>query len=58
MTVFVAPITVAFFTGFFESQRVGFGSILILLLAGVVMMAFVKEERAEPVFEERVAEGR
>ena len=47
VTAFVAPLMVAFFTGFFESQRVGFGSILILLLAGVVMMAFVKEERAE-----------
>ena len=43
---------VAFFTGFFDSQRIGFGSILILLGAGVVMMAFVKEERAEPLEEQ------
>ena len=47
VTAFVAPIMVAFFTGFFDSQRVGFGSILILLGAGVALMAFVKEERAE-----------
>ena len=52
VTAFVAPIMVAFFTGFFESQRVGFGSILILLAAGVALMIFVKEERAEALPEE------
>ena len=49
VTTFVAPIMVAFFTGFFESQRVGFGSVLILLGAGVAVMLFVKEERAVPI---------
>ena len=52
VTAFVAPIMVAFFTGFFDSQRIGFGSILILLGAGVALMVFVKEERAETLPEE------
>ena len=47
VTVFIAPIMVAFATGFFESQRVGFASVLILLGIGVVMMFFVKETRAD-----------
>ena len=52
LTPFVAPIMVVFFTGFFERQRVGFGSILILLGAGAALMAFVKEERAQALGEE------
>ena len=47
VTVFIAPIMVAFATGFFQSQRIGFASILILLGIGVVLMFFVKEERAK-----------
>jgi UMF1 family MFS transporter len=46
VTTFIAPIVVAFFTGFFDSQRVGFGSILLLLGSGYLMMFWVKEERA------------
>jgi len=42
---------VAAFTGYFASQRVGFASVLILLGLGVVLMLFVKEERAAPVAE-------
>ena len=57
VTTFVAPIMVAFFTGFFESQRVGFGSILILLAAGLALMVFVKEERAEPLADDGSARG-
>jgi UMF1 family MFS transporter len=48
VTTFIAPIVVAFFTGFFDSQRVGFGSILLLLGGGYLMMFWVKEERAAP----------
>ena len=52
VTTFIAPIMVAFFTGFFDSQRIGFGSVLILLAVGVALMLFVKEERAAPIAEE------
>jgi UMF1 family MFS transporter len=48
VTTFVAPILVAFCTGYFESQRAGFASILVLLGSGLALMAFVKEERAAP----------
>ena len=48
VTVFVAPILVAFCTGLFESQRIGFASVLLLLGVGVALMFFVKEERTEP----------
>ena len=51
VTTFIAPIMVAAFTGYFASQRVGFASVLILLGLGVVLMLFVKEERAAPVAE-------
>ena len=43
---------VAAFTGYFASQRVGFASVLILLGLGVVLMLFVKEERAVAVAED------
>ena len=55
VTTFIAPIMVAFATGFFNSQRIGFGSVLILLAIGVALMLFVKEERAAPIAEERTA---
>lgn len=48
VTTFIAPIVVAFATDVFDSQRVGFGSILLLLVGGLVMMGWVKEERAAP----------
>jgi len=48
VTTFIAPILVAFCTGFFESQRAGFASILVLLGGGLALMAFVREERAHP----------
>jgi len=53
VTTFIAPILVAFCTGFFESQRAGFASILILLIGGLVMMFWVKEERSESASELR-----
>jgi UMF1 family MFS transporter len=46
VTTFIAPIMVAFFTGWYASQRAGMASILVLLGAGLAMMAFVKEERS------------
>jgi len=48
VTTFIAPIMVAFVTGYFQSQRAGFASIVILLVTGFVMMFFVKEERTQP----------
>ena len=49
VTAFIGPIIVAFFTGMFASQRVGFGSVLLLLAIGTLLMLFVKEERAKSV---------
>ena len=56
-TAFVAPLMVAFATGLFDSQRVGFASVLILLGIGVVMMLFVKEERAVSISEAGAESG-
>ena len=44
----MGPLMVAFVTDFFDSQRIGFGSMLALLGVGVVLMLFVKEERTQP----------
>jgi len=46
-TAFVAPILVGFSTDIFDSQRAGFGSILLLLIAGLIVMLYVREERSE-----------
>ena len=48
VTAFMGPLMVAFVTDFFDSQRIGFGSILALLAIGVALMFFVKEERTQP----------
>ena len=48
VTAALGPFLVALATGWFDSQRVGFGSILILLVLGVALMLFVKEERTQP----------
>jgi UMF1 family MFS transporter len=42
----IGSFTVRWFTEAFHSQRIGFASILIFLLAGLVLMTFVREERA------------
>ncbi len=47
VTAFVASLLVAFTTDWFSSQRAGFASILVLLVGGLVMMLWVKEERTE-----------
>ena len=48
VTTFIAPILVAFMTGYYHSQRAGMASILLLLGGGLAIMAFVKEERSAP----------
>jgi UMF1 family MFS transporter len=42
----IGSFTVRWFTDAFHSQRIGFASILIFLLLGLVGMLFVREERA------------
>jgi UMF1 family MFS transporter len=46
-TAFLGPAVVGFTTSFFQSQRVGFASVLLLLGVGLGLVLFVKEERAE-----------
>lgn len=41
-TAWLAPLCVEVFTSTYQSQRVGFGSIGILLIAGFLLVAFVK----------------
>lgn len=41
-TAWLAPLLVERFTGAYQSLRIGFGSIAILLLVGFVLMLFVK----------------
>jgi UMF1 family MFS transporter len=48
-TAFVGHGLVAFFTSTFNSQRAGFASPLLLLLAGLVVLKWVREERAAEV---------
>ena len=48
-TAFLGPLLVGFATHMFQSQRIGFASILLLLGIGLAGMLFVKEERAEAV---------
>ncbi|MBI1214155.1 MAG: hypothetical protein GC190_22050, partial [Alphaproteobacteria bacterium] len=45
-TAFVAPIVVGVVTGISHSQRVGFAVIFIFLVAGVIGLRLVREERA------------
>jgi UMF1 family MFS transporter len=48
-TAFLGPLLVGVATHFFQSQRLGFASILVLLGIGLAGMLFVKEERAEAI---------
>jgi UMF1 family MFS transporter len=48
-TAFLGHASVTFFTGLFHSQRAGFASTIILLIAGLVLMYWVREERAAAV---------
>ncbi len=45
-TSFLGHALVAAFTAAFASQRAGFASLIILLLAGLALMFRVREERA------------
>jgi UMF1 family MFS transporter len=45
-TAFLGHALVAAFTGAFDSQRAGFASLIILLLAGFALMFKVRQERA------------
>ena len=46
VTAFLAPLMVALATDFFDSQRIGFASLALLMIIGAVMLAKVKEEQA------------
>lgn len=46
-TAFVGTLLVERLTDWFDSQRIGFASILLLLAAGFVLMLWVREERAQ-----------
>ncbi len=46
VTAFLAPLLVATATTVFSSQRIGFGSLAILMIIGAVMLLKVKEEQA------------
>ncbi len=46
VTAFLAPLLVATATGLFASQRIGFGSLAILMIVGAIMLLKVKEEQA------------
>lgn len=48
-TAFLGHGMVALFTSVFASQRIGFASLLILLVAGAVLMLRVREERAPEI---------
>ena len=46
VTAFLAPLLVAITTDLFESQRIGFGSLAILMIIGAILLMKVKEEQA------------
>ncbi len=45
-TAFLAPLLVTTATDIFESQRIGFASLAILMIIGAIMLLKVKEEQA------------
>ena len=45
-TAFVGHGLVAFLTSYYDSQRIGFAGVLVLLIAGFILMSWVKEERS------------
>ena len=46
VTAFLAPLLVATMTDLFSSQRIGFGSLALLMIIGGVLLLKVKEEQA------------
>jgi MFS transporter, UMF1 family len=47
-TAFLAPLMVGIFTSTFQSQQIGYASLIILLSVGFLLMLFVREEQAVP----------
>lgn len=45
VTAFLAPLMVAATTGWFQSQRMGFASLIVLMVIGAAILFKVKEER-------------
>jgi UMF1 family MFS transporter len=48
-TAFLGHGVVTLFTALFDSQAIGFASVIMLLAAGLVLMHWVREERAEGI---------
>ncbi len=46
VTAFLAPLLVGTVTQFWQSQRAGFASLAVLMAIGLVLLMFVREERA------------
>ena len=46
VTAFLAPLLVATATDLFDSQRIGFGSLAMLMLIGAILLIKVREEQA------------
>ncbi|MGB0998160.1 MAG: MFS transporter, partial [Pseudomonadales bacterium] len=46
VTAFLAPLLVAVVTDISQSQRIGFASLVILILIGGLMLGWVREEQA------------
>jgi UMF1 family MFS transporter len=49
ITAFLAPLMVGIATDFFDSQRVGFATLALLMIIGFLMLFKVKEEQATVV---------
>ena len=43
------PELVGFTTSYFQSQRIGFASILVLMLIGLAGMLLVREQRSDAI---------
>ncbi|MGB5092656.1 MAG: MFS transporter [Parvibaculum sp.] len=50
-TTFVAPFLIGLLTAATGSQRIGLAVVVPMIILGIVMLAFVKEERATPLAE-------
>lgn len=48
-TAFLGPELVGFTTSYFQSQRIGFASILVLMLIGLAGMLLVREQRSDAI---------
>ena len=46
VTAFLAPLLVATMTDLFDSQRIGFASLAVLMIIGGIMLMWVREEQA------------